>query len=86
LTVAGLPTGRGGRNIDWNKRPNAPGRPFALVLSESPDVWNRLAPICETGVQIPQLASELPMDVLGGLLIAWLRGSKAERLAEAEKD
>ncbi len=77
LFIAGVPTGIGGRNINFSKPINAPGRPFALVLNEqnngpSDQTLNH----CEHKVQIPGLGKngiELKADALGSILLAWLQ-------------
>jgi TrmH RNA methyltransferase len=80
LFIAGVPTGIGGRNIDFSKPINAPGRPIALVLSDqikgpSDQTLNH----CEYKVQIPGLGKngvELKADALGAILLAWLQSKK----------
>ena len=77
LFIAGVPTGIGGRNINFAKPMNAPGRPFALILNEqnlepSDPTLNH----CEHKVQIPGLGkngTELKADALGAILLSWLQ-------------
>ncbi|HQU09026.1 MAG TPA: RNA methyltransferase substrate-binding domain-containing protein [Opitutales bacterium] len=74
LTIAGLPTGCGGRNIVWDKVPQAPGRPWALIIGgDAQQVDGKsIAHHCELTVQLPHVTKDLPLEVMAGTLLCWL--------------
>ncbi|GAB4285052.1 MAG: hypothetical protein Tsb0018_11870 [Opitutales bacterium] len=80
ISIVGAPSGIGGRNLNFAKPINAPGRPFMLLINGSEaGPASRTLGQAEYVIQIPGITqgnAQLKPDILGSILLAWLQSRR----------